>query len=145
MPLVRILALDVGQKRIGVAVSDPLGITAQGVGVIARKNIEDDINAVKKFVDEYGADSIVVGMPINMDGTKGESAKKVAEFVETVSSGLNIPVVTYDERLSTKESERFLIFSDVSRKKRKGVIDKIAAQLILESYLERLKNSSQVK
>ena len=141
MPIARILALDVGQKRIGVAVSDPLGITAQGAGVITRKNIEDDINEVKKYIDEYKAESIVVGMPINMDGTKGESAKKVTEFVETVSSGLNIPVVTYDERLSTKESEKFLISSDVSRKKRKSVIDKIAAQLILESYLERLKNS----
>ena len=141
MPLSRILALDVGQKRIGVAVSDPLGITAQGAGVITRKNIEDDINEVKKYIDEYRAESIVVGMPINMDGTKGESAKKVSEFVETVSSRLSIPVVTYDERLSTKESEKFLISSDVSRKKRKSVIDKIAAQLILESYLERLKNS----
>ncbi len=141
MPLVRILALDVGQKRIGVAVSDPLGITAQGVGVITRKNIEADINEVRKYVDEYKAGSIVIGMPINMDGTKGDSANKVAEFVEIVSSGLNIPVATYDERLSTKESEKFLISSDVSRKKRKGVIDKIAAQLILESYLQRLKNS----
>lgn len=144
MPLVRILALDVGQKRIGVAVSDPLGITAQGVGVITRKNIEDDINEIGKFVNEYKADSIVIGMPINMDGTKGESAAKVTEFVETVNSRLNIPVVTYDERLSTKESEKFLISSDVSRKKRKSVIDKIAAQLILESYLERLKNSKNV-
>jgi len=141
MPLVRILALDVGQKRIGVAVSDPLGITAQGVGVIKRKNIEEDINEVRKYVDEYKAGSIVIGMPINMDGTKGDSANKVTEFVDIVSSGLNIPVATYDERLSTKESEKFLISSDVSRKKRKGVIDKIAAQLILESYLQRLKNS----
>jgi putative holliday junction resolvase len=140
MPLIRILALDVGQKRIGVAVSDPLGITAQGAGVITRKNIDEDINEVRKYVDEYKAGSIVVGMPINMDGTKGDSAKKVTEFVEAVSSGLNIPVATYDERLSTKESEKFLISSDVSRRKRKGVIDKIAAQLILESYLERLKN-----
>jgi putative holliday junction resolvase len=141
MPIVRILSLDVGQKRIGVAVSDPLGITAQGVGVITRNNTEEDINAVKEYVDEYNAGSIVIGMPINMDGTKGDSAKKVTEFVEAVSSGLNIPVATYDERLSTKESEKFLISSDVSRKKRKGVIDKIAAQLILESYLQRMKNS----
>lgn len=141
MPLVRILALDVGQKRIGVAVSDPLGITAQGVGVITRKNIEEDINEVRKYADEYKAGSIVIGMPINMDGTKGDSANKVAEFVDIVSSGLKIPVATYDERLSTKESEKFLISSDVSRKKRKSVIDKIAAQLILESYLQRLKNS----
>lgn len=140
----RILALDVGQKRIGVAVSDPLGITAQGVGVIARKNIEDDINEVRKYVEEYKADSIVIGMPINMNGSRGESAAKVDEFVGILTSGLKISVVTYDERLSTKESERFLISSNVSRKKRKSVIDKIAAQLILESYLERLKNFKNV-
>ena len=80
-------------------------------------------------------------MPINMDGTKGKSAEKVNEFVETLKGRLSIPVYTYDERLSTKESEKFLISADVSRKKRKSVIDKMAAQLILESYLERLKHN----
>lgn len=137
----RVIALDVGEKRIGVAVSDPLGITAQGAGVITRKNIEDDINEVKRFIGEYKADSIVVGMPINMDGTKGQSAQKVAEFVEVLGSALKIPVGTYDERLSTKESEKFLISSDVSRKKRRRVIDTMAAQLILQSYLERIKKN----
>lgn len=137
----RIISLDIGEKRIGVAVSDPLGITAQGAGVITRKNIEDDINEVKRFVDEYKADSIVAGMPINMDGTKGPSAQKVAEFVEVLGSALKIPVGTYDERLSTKESEKFLISSDVSRKKRRRVIDTMAAQLILQSYLERIKKN----
>ncbi len=137
----RVISLDVGEKRIGVAVSDPLGITAQGAGVITRKNIEDDINGVKRFVDEYKADSIVVGMPLNMDGTKGQSAQKVAEFVEALSSMLDVPIATYDERLSTKESEKFLISSDVSRKKRRRVIDTMAAQLILQSYLERTKKN----
>lgn len=137
----RVIALDVGEKRIGVAVSDPLGITAQGVGVITRKNIDDDVNELKRFVDEYKADSIVVGMPLNMDGTKGQSAQKVAEFVEALSSMLDVPIATYDERLSTKESEKFLISSDVSRKKRRRVIDTMAAQLILQSYLERMKKN----
>lgn len=136
----RIIGLDVGEKRIGVAVSDPLGITAQGVGTITRKNIEDDVNEIKRFVDEYKADSIVAGMPLSMDGTKGKTAQKVAEFVEVLKLMLNIPIATYDERLSTKESEKFLISSDVSRKKRKMVVDTIAAQLILQSYLERMKN-----
>lgn len=137
----RIIGLDVGEKRIGVAISDPLGITAQRAGVITRKKLEDDINEIKRYVDEYKADSMVVGMPLNMDGTKGRSAQKVAEFVETLSSALKIPLATYDERLSTKESEKFLISSDVSRKKRKRVIDTIAAQLILQSYLDSLKKN----
>lgn len=136
----RIIGLDIGDRRIGVAVSDPLGITAQGVGTITRKNIEDDVSEIKRFVDEYKADSIVAGMPLSMDGTKGKTAQKVAEFVEVLKSMLNIPIATYDERLSTKESEKFLISSDVSRKKRKMVVDTIAAQLILQSYLERMKN-----
>lgn len=137
----RILGLDVGDRRIGVAVSDPLGITAQGVTVIERKTLDEDLKAIKDIIAQYGAESIVVGMPINMDGTRGKSADKVTEFVGVLSSSAGIPVATYDERLSTKESEKFLISSDVSRKKRKSVIDKVAAQLILESYLERIKNN----
>jgi putative holliday junction resolvase len=137
----RVLTLDVGEKRIGVAASDPLGIIAQGVTVIARKDHETDFNEIKRIAREYKADSVVVGMPVNMDGTKGKSAEKVNEFVEALKGRLSIPVSTYDERLSTKESEKFLISADVSRKKRKGIIDKMAAQLILESYLERLKHN----
>ncbi|OGX41891.1 MAG: Holliday junction DNA helicase RuvA [Omnitrophica WOR_2 bacterium RIFCSPLOWO2_12_FULL_51_24] len=137
----RVLALDTGEKRIGVAVSDPLGIIAQGVTVITRKDPETDLNEIKRIIEEYKADSIVIGMPVNMDGTKGKSAEKVNEFVEILKGRLSIPVYTYDERLSTKESEKFLISADVSRKKRKQVIDKMAAQLILESYLERLKHN----
>ena len=137
----RVLALDTGEKRIGVAVSDPLGIIAQGVTVITRKDPETDLNEIKRIVEEYKADSVVIGMPVNMDGTKGKSAEKVNEFVEVLKGRLSIPVYTYDERLSTKESEKFLISADVSRKKRKQVIDKMAAQLILESYLERLKHN----
>lgn len=137
----RVLGLDFGEKRIGVAVSDPLGIIAQGVTVIERKTIDEDLKTINGIISEYGAESVVVGMPINMDGTRGKSADKVTEFVDLLKASAGIPVTTYDERLSTKESEKFLISSDVSRKKRKGVIDKIAAQLILESYLERLKNN----
>lgn len=134
----RIIALDVGDKRIGAAVSDPLGITAQGVGVVNRRDADYDVDEIKKIVDGYKAQLIVVGMPLNMDGTKGESAKKAALFAEALRSALNIPVETYDERLSTKESQRFLISADVSRKRRKEVIDTMAAQLILQSYLSRM-------
>jgi len=137
----RVLSLDVGDRRIGVAVSDPLGIIAQGVTVIERKTLDEDLKAIRDIIAQYGAESVVVGMPINMDGTRGKSADKVTEFVGALGSSTGIPVATYDERLSTKESEKFLISSDVSRRKRKSVIDKIAAQLILESYLERIKNN----
>lgn len=141
MPVIkRIIALDLGEKRIGAAVSDPLGITARGIGVITRKNIEDDIEQVEKFIEEYKAESVVVGMPLNMDGSRGDSADKVLEFCRILSDRINIPVVPYDERLSTKQGERILISFDLSRKKRKGIIDKLAAQIILESYLNRLKN-----
>jgi len=140
----RVLALDAGEKRIGVAVSDPLGIIAQGVTVITRRDPETDLNEIKRIIEEYKADSVVIGMPINMDGTKGKSAEKVNEFVEVLKGRLSIPVYTYDERLSTKESEKFLISANVSRKKRKQVIDKMAAQLILESYLERLKHNVRI-
>lgn len=141
MPVIkRIIALDVGEKRIGAAVSDPLGITARGIGVITRKNIEDDIEQVKKFIAEYEAASVVVGMPLNMDGSRGDSAAKILEFSRILSDRINIPLVHYDERLSTKQGERILISFDISRKKRKGIIDKLAAQIILESYLDRLKN-----
>lgn len=138
----RALGLDVGEKRIGVAVSDPLGITAQGAGVIKREEIKKDLDEIAKFIEEYKADSVVVGMPFNMNGTKGKSAEIVDEFVENLRAAIKVPVEIYDERLSTKEGERFLISSGVSRKKRKKVIDTIAAQLVLQSYLDRSKNPS---
>ena len=137
----RVIGLDVGERRIGVAVSDPLGIISQGVTVIERKDLQSDIEEIIRIAGDYEAQSVVVGMPINMDGTRGKSAEKVSEFVAVLESSIKIPVATYDERLSTKESEKFLISSDVSRKKRKAVVDKIAAQLILESYLERIKKN----
>lgn len=132
------MGLDVGEKRIGVAVSDPLGYTAQGISVIKRENIED----LKKIVSDYGIEKIVVGLPKNMDGSIGKQGKKALAFIEDLKREIDLPVLTWDERLTTKEAEGVLLRADLSRAKRKKVIDKLAAVLILQSYLDsqRTKN-----
>jgi len=132
----RILALDLGEKRIGVAVSDGLNITAQAVGAIERKGIKSDIRKIGDLIKEYGATKVIVGLPFNMDGTKGKSAKLAIDFANTLKEKLGVVIEMVDERLTTRQGERMLIEADVSRKKRKKNIDKIAAQLILQSYLD---------
>ncbi|MFH1995777.1 MAG: Holliday junction resolvase RuvX [Candidatus Omnitrophota bacterium] len=134
----RILGLDIGTKRIGVAVSDELLITAQGVDVIERKSWEQDIARVFSHVESYGAAEIVVGLPLNMNGSMGDSTKMVVEFIEHLSKSAkkDIPIHTWDERLSTVQAQRVLIDADVSRRKRRSVADKLAAQLILQGYLD---------
>jgi len=132
----RKLGLDFGDKRIGVAVSDALGITAQGKGYISRTDLKKDLEIIKDYIKKYSIDEIVVGMPKNMDGSHGPRAKKTQEFVNFLKNNLEIPIKTWDERLSSKEAERVLIKADMSRKKRKEVIDKMAASLILDSYLK---------
>lgn len=132
----RTLALDVGDKRIGVAVSDPLGFTAEPLIVITRTaSVKADLRSVEELLQRYDVSKIVVGMPVMLAGDEGIQAGKVREFVERLSRRLRIPVVTWDERLSTVEAERFLIKAGQSRSKRKQVIDKIAAAVILQSYL----------
>jgi putative Holliday junction resolvase len=132
----RILGLDMGSKTIGVAVSDEMGYTAQGVKTIRRTNEAEDIAALRALVEEYGATEIVVGLPRRMDGTLGEAAQGVLAFVELVKGAVKVEVTTWDERLSTVAASKMLIAADVSRKKRKQVIDKLAAVLILQSYLD---------
>ena len=134
--MARILALDVGEKRIGVAVSDETATIAQGIEVIKRVDTPHTIEKIKSLVEKYSISKIIIGMPFNMNGTKGESAKGIEEFIEAIQKELSIDVITADERLTTKEGERVLLEADVSRKKRKISIDKIAAQLILQTYLD---------
>lgn len=136
MEVMRILGLDMGSKTIGVAVSDEMGYTAQGVKTIRRTNEAEDIAALRALVEEYGATEIVVGLPRRMDGTLGEAAQGVLAFVELVKGAVKVEVTTWDERLSTVAASKMLIAADVSRKKRKQVIDKLAAVLILQSYLD---------
>jgi len=132
----RILALDLGEKRIGVAVSDALNIIAQSVGTIERKGIKNDLKKIRDLIQEYNADRLIVGLPLNMDGTKGKSANLAIDFVDEIKKEIQIKVEMVDERFSTAQGERIFLEADVSRKKRKKMIDKIAAQLILQNYLE---------
>ena len=136
-----IMALDVGSRTIGIAGSDALLMTAQGIETIRRTSLENDFNRLRELISEYEVHELVVGMPKNMNGTKGERAEKTEEFVEKMKAVIDLPVTFWDERLSTVMAERQLIAADVSRKKRKGVIDKMAAVVILQGYLDRLQFS----
>ena len=128
----RIMGLDVGEKRIGVAVSDSLGYIAQGISVIKRENTEE----LKKIVSDYDIEKIVVGMPKDTDGSIGRQGKKVLAFIECLKQEIDLPILSWDERFTTREAERVLLKADLSRAKRKKVIDKLAAALILQNYLD---------
>lgn len=134
----RILSLDVGSRTIGVACSDALLMTAQGLETIRRTSLEKDFGRIQELVDQYEVHEIVVGMPKNMNGTKGDRAQKTEEFVDKMKEVIKTPVTFWDERLSTVMAEKSLIAADVSRKKRKSIIDKMAAVVILQGYLDRI-------
>lgn len=137
----RILGLDVGDKRIGVAVSDPMGWTAQGIKTVIRQgSSNNDIEEIKSIIDEYKVEKIVMGLPKNMNNTLGPRSEKVMQYGRLLESKCKKPVVYFDERLSTVAVERTLIEADMSRKKRKTVIDKLSAVYILQAFLD-----SQVK
>lgn len=132
------LGLDVGTKTIGIAVSDALGWTAQGIKTLRREenNEENDIQMINQLIEEHEISKIVVGLPKNMNGTIGPSAVLCQEFAEKLKQETGLSVILWDERLTTKAAERMLISADVSRKKRKKVIDKMAAVMILQGYLD---------
>jgi putative Holliday junction resolvase len=135
----RILCLDVGEKTIGVAVSDLLFLTAQGVEVIRRTSLEKDYNRLGEIITQYEVETIVIGLPKNMNGTigpKGEAMKEFADHLQEKFSSTKVKL--WDERLSTVAATRALISADVSRAKRKKVIDKMAAMFILQGYLDSL-------
>lgn len=134
----RILGLDVGTKTIGVAVSDEMGWTAQGIETIKvdMDTEKNGVDRIHELVKEYDVDSIVVGFPKNMNGSVGPRGEACQQFAELLKEVLNLPVTLWDERLSTMAAERVLISGDVSRKKRKKVIDKMAAVMILQGYLD---------
>lgn len=135
----RIMGLDVGDKTIGIAISDPLGFTAQGMETIRRTNLEEDIEKLKKIIMEKEVSKMVIGLPKNMNGTTGPQGQKVIEFASLLEDKTSIDIVLWDERLTTVAAERLLIDADVSRAKRKKVIDKIAATYILQGYLDSKK------
>ncbi len=137
MEIKRVLGLDVGDKTIGVAISDPLFITAQGLKTIYRENIGKDLDELKLIVEEYNICKIVVGFPKNMNNTIGPQGKKVLSFVEEIKNNIQVEIILEDERLTTVAAEKMLIQGDVTRRKRKKVIDKVAATYILQTYLDR--------
>jgi putative Holliday junction resolvase len=139
----RILGLDIGTKRIGIAVSDELGWTAQGVKTLHRRNGESDLREIRNVAGHYRVEKIVVGLPKNMDGSIGPQAQMTLGFVQELRGALDVPIVTWDERLSTVEATKMLIRGDVSRKKRKRKLDMTAAILILQSYLDSLARRAQ--
>ena len=135
----RIIAFDIGDKRIGIARSDPFNEMALPVETYWRKGFEKDIDYLIKIAKEKYAETIVCGLPVNFDGSESEQTVKTREFIERLKQKTNIAVVTADERFSTMQARRVLIEGDVRREKRKDVIDKIAACYILEDYLRKLK------
>ncbi|MDP8230168.1 MAG: Holliday junction resolvase RuvX [Candidatus Gorgyraea atricola] len=132
----RILALDVGEKRIGVALSDALNLIAQGLETIKRADDKETLTKIKELIKQHDVGKIIVGMPLNMDGSKGPSARSMEDFISLMKKDIEVGIEVVDERLTTAQGERILLEADVSRKKRKRSIDKIAAQLILQTYLE---------
>ena len=140
----RKIGLDVGDKTVGIAVSDPLGFTAQGIMTLERVGIRKDTTKILEMVKEYQCDTIVIGLPKKLDGTDSIQTEKVYEFKSMLenkmrSTGIkDVSIVWQDERLTTVMAERVLIEADVSRAKRKKVIDKQAAVIILQSYLDRI-------
>jgi len=134
----RILGLDVGERTIGVAMSDPLGYTAQGINTIRRKNLAIDLAEIRKICDEYTVESIVLGLPKNMNGTIGPSGEKAIELSRILEEELHVPVKLWDERLTTVAAHKAMIEGDLSRAKRKKIVDKIAAIYILQGYLDSI-------
>ena len=135
----RILGLDYGTKTTGVAISDPTGMIAQGVEIIRRTdefNIKPTLNRILELCTEYKVDKIVLGMPKNMNNTIGERGEKTEVFKTKIENKTKLPVILWDERLSTVAAENILLEADLSRQKRKQVIDKMAALIILQNYLD---------
>lgn len=132
----RILAIDFGSRRMGLAVSDPLGITAQGLETLERKNKRSDFARLERTIREYQVTEIVLGNPLRMSGEEGTQSRKVAEFAEELRQRFVLPVHLWDERLTSSEANRLLRDAEVSLHKRTLAVDRMAATLILQSFLQ---------
>ena len=132
----RILGLDIGDRRIGIAVSDPTGLIATGLSVLKRTDIETDIKEIIRYTEEYKVDAVVSGLPKNMDGTTGFQAKKVLDFLEELKKVYQGKIITWDERLTTVSAHRLMAEKKTKINKRKQEVDKIAACYILQGYLD---------
>jgi putative Holliday junction resolvase len=132
----RTIGLDVGDKRIGVAVSDPMGWTAQPLTVVHRSGIAKDVAALRNATKDFDVERVVAGLPLEMNGREGTQAARVRRFCQAFAEATGLEVVYQDERLTTVQSERLLESAGVRREQRKGVLDKMAAALILQSWLD---------
>lgn len=132
----RVMALDIGESRIGVALSDPLKITARGLSSLKSKSYSEDVKLIKRLAEENDVKELIVGLPRNMNGTLGPQARRILKFVDLLRKNVPVEVKLWDERLSTVAAEKTLLEANISRIKRKRVIDKLAAVVILQGYLD---------
>lgn len=137
----RILGLDYGEKRIGVAVCDELGLTAQGLPTLIRKTKKHDLDILQNWIRQYGVEKILIGYPLRLDGSEGIQCEKVNRFAKILTDTFSLPVIKWPETMSTKDAEEILIQSGVRWQKRKEKVDKLAACLILQNYLDRADKS----
>lgn len=134
----RTLGLDVGERTVGVAVSDELGLTAQGLSTVVRRgDLDRDLEQIAALASEYQVEAVVVGLPRNMDGSLGPRARQALAFADAIRERLGLPVHTWDERWTTRAAERLLVEGGASRRRRRRSVDKVAAALILQGYLDR--------
>lgn len=146
-PMARALALDIGERRIGVAVSDEMGILAQPLMVLQREGVVKDVARIAQLVCEQGVETVVVGLPVTLRGERTQAAEKVQVFISHLRDAIDIPVVLVDERLSTVEANRRMVEADVRRGERRQHVDAVAAALILQRYLsqQRLQADGEAK
>jgi len=133
----RILGIDYGEKRIGLALSAAMEMTARGLSVIERRSKKSELETIAAAVSEHGVGAIVVGYPLRLDGTAGIQCEKVDRFIAALRNVVSVPVIAWDETLSTKEAEGLMREAGVKRKKKRGMVDRIAAAVILQDYLNR--------
>ncbi|MBV9265888.1 MAG: Holliday junction resolvase RuvX [Acidobacteriaceae bacterium] len=141
----RILALDVGKKRIGLAVSDELGLTAQGLDTLERTRIRDDIRALQEIAARWGVNTLLIGKPLHMSGDESRQSAYTRDFAERLSGQLSLPIVYWDERLTSAEAERLLRDSGASIEQRRKAVDRMSAVLLLDSYLEYSRHHARVQ
>lgn len=138
----RVMGLDVGDRTVGIALSDGMGVFGQGVTVLRRRDVETDLRRIGALCDERGVEEVVVGLPRSLDGSIGPQAVKVLAFVDRLRLHLRVPVATWDERLTTRVAERAMIEADVPRRRRREKIDQVAAAVILQGYLDARRHAA---
>ena len=142
-PAGRVLAIDWGERRMGLALSDPLGLTAQGLPTAERRNKREDLNFLRSLVRRHEVSLIVVGNPLNMDGSEGPQATKARAFAAEVAERLGVEVTLWDERLTSVEADAMLDESGLDKVKRRGRVDQLAATILLQSYLDARRTASE--